>query len=218
MKVTVPIVILVVIGLIVALMYRLGAFRAVELSPREAGPFRVAYKRHIGPYYKIVPAIQEVEAWAKRQGEACASSFGEYLDDPRTVDEDRLRSNGGCVLLQPREPLPDGILAKTIERRLWLTASFRGAPSIGPYKVYPRAAEWIAENGYVQNGPTIEMYRVISEKDVETTYYFPIARPEGAAPPPDGAAPPEDAPVGQPAARREGAPPASATTSPRKGG
>lgn len=174
-------VVLAVSGLCLALMTRLGAFRPVALEAKEAGPFLTVYRAHEGAYHKIVPAIQAVEAWAKLKGEPCRISFGEYLDDPGSVDEDRLRSNGGCFVEAPPPDLPPGFKTRSIERRLWLTASFHGAPSIGPFKVYPRAAEWMRENGWRQDGATLETYRVITERDVETVYYFPIARREGEA-------------------------------------
>ena len=176
MKVILSATALAILALGLAMAVRLGAFQGVELSEKEDGPFRLAYLPHVGAYYKIVPVIQKVEEWAKAHGEPCARSFGEYVDDPRSVDEDRLRSNGGCVLDREPAALPDGFKFKTLDRRLYLTARFRGAPSIGPYKVYPRAASWMQERGYSQDGPTIEMYRVISQKDVETVYYFPLSK------------------------------------------
>lgn len=165
-----------VLALCAALAIRLGAFLPVALESREAGPFLFVYRNHLGPYHGIVPVIQAVESWAKSAKEPCTLSFGEYLDDPRQVDEDRLRSRGGCIVSRKPEGLPEGFESRVQEKRTWLTASFRGAPSIGPFKVYPKAAEWIQDNGFRQEGPTIETYRVLSEKDVETTYYFPIAR------------------------------------------
>ena len=176
MKVLVPLALLAVAGLLLSLAVRLGAFLPVELTVGEAGPFYLVYRRHEGAYYKIAPVISAVEAWAKERGEGCALTFGEYLDDARTADEDRLRSNGGCVLDHPVGPPGDGLFARTLPRRLYVIASFRGAPSIGPYKAYPKAEKWMKETGYARDGATIETYRIESEKGVQTLYYFPVLR------------------------------------------
>lgn len=160
-----------------ALMQRLGAFKPVELHADEAGPFRVVYRHHSGPYHKIVPEIEAVEKWAQAEGELCKTSFGEYLDDPSKVEEDRLNSNGGCVVNGDWSgKLPADLNYREIPRHLYVIADFDGAPSIGPQKVYPRVEKFMSENGYKQDGPVIEMYERTGQNQIKTHYYFPAER------------------------------------------
>lgn len=163
-------------ALIISLFFRLQAFKPVLLETQQVAEMKLIFKNHLGPYYKIVPTIEEVEKYVRANGETCELSFGEYLDDPDKEDQDRLRSLGGCLTAKTWENLPTDFLQKTIPPRFTLIAHFSGAPSIGPYKVYPKAADWMKENGYKQNAAILEVYKVINEKEVETTYYFPIEK------------------------------------------
>lgn len=178
MKSLIALVLITVVVLIGALLTRLGAFKPVEVRLEEAGPFRVVYRHHVGAYHKIVPVIEEVEKWAAGSGEPCQTSFGEYIDDPSVADEDRLNSNGGCVVTQDwNSRLPSGELSyREIPRRLYVVAEFEGAPSIGPQKVYPRAQKYLREKDLKTDGPVIEMYERTREGGIKTHYYFPAAR------------------------------------------
>jgi DNA gyrase inhibitor GyrI len=98
MKSILAVVFVVVTGLILSLMFRLGSFKPVRIDFANRPATKVVYKHHVGAYHKIVPVIEEVETWIKANGEKCDLSFGEYYDDPDVVAEDRMRSNGGCVV------------------------------------------------------------------------------------------------------------------------
>ncbi len=157
-------------------MIRLGSFKSVAISEAEEGPVKIVFKKHVGAYHLIVSVIEEVEAWAKANGESCHLSFGEYLDDPDKVIEDRLRSTGGCIVAKKWDfVLPEGFGYRELPRHLYVKAEFDGAPSIGPIKVYPRAKDYIESHGYQQVGPTYEIYEIISPEKVKTTYWFPVA-------------------------------------------
>jgi effector-binding domain-containing protein len=159
------------------MLIHLGVYKSVQLQVEERGPLRLVFKHHIGAYYQIVPTIQEVEDWAKKNSEACEVSFGEYIDDPAAVTEDRLQSNGGCIFNNaPVGALPEGFENKEKPRALYLIGHFDGSTSIGPYKVYPRATKWIKENAYVLDGPVIELYRVTSSRSGQTEWLFPIRK------------------------------------------
>lgn len=154
-----------------------GGYKPVVTEIADVGPMKVVYKENLGAYHKIMTVLNEVETWAKENGEACKLTFGEYLDNPKIVAEDRLRSNGGCVVEKTwNTGLPTGFIYREIPRRLYLTAVFEGAPSIGPLKVYPKADSIMQREGHKPNGAVIETYEILSPKAVETRYYFPIAR------------------------------------------
>lgn len=187
---------LMVVGIVVVfatgLALRLGAFKDVQVFQGEEGPTRQVYAPHTGPYHKIVSVITRVESWAKENGETCEFSFGEYLDDPKRVDEDRLQSLGGCIVEKDwsSAPLPEGLAYREIPRAHYVIARFDGAPSISPYKVYPKVFDYMAERGITPSGPITEVYRVAVDNSVdnsagtgaeakylETKYLFPAATP-----------------------------------------
>lgn len=178
MKGLVAFVFLTVVGLVLALAIYLGAFKDVTIAAQEAGPFKVVFKHHVGAYHKIVPDIEVVERWAVANGETCKISFGEYLDNPNTTDEDRLNSNGGCVVENDwsGKPLPDGLTYRELPRRLYVVAEFDGAPSIGPQKVYPRVEKFMTEKGLKHDGAVIELYERMPQAKLQTHYHFPVAK------------------------------------------
>jgi len=167
-----------VVTLIVWLVAHLGGFDHVSLEAKDIGPLRLVYKHHFGAYHKIEPVIEEVEKWAHAHSEPCTQSFGEYIDNPDTVDEDRLNSNGGCIVIADwsRKTLPEGFTYREIPKRLFVVAGFDGAPSIGPIKVYPKAQQFILDQHLKPDGPVIETYETQSEHAGKTRYFFPAAR------------------------------------------
>lgn len=165
-----------IIAFSIYMYFRLGMNKAVVLEAREAGPFKILYIKHTGPYYKIAEKIEYVEKWAKANGVSCEKTFGQYLDDPQAVAEDRLQSQGGCIIAEiPDEvSIQNEMLIGELPKRKYLIANFDGAPSVGPYTVYPKAFEWIAANSSALEGPIVEVYNVLNEKEVRTEYFFPI--------------------------------------------
>lgn len=165
-----------------SIAWKLGAFREVAIATQEDGPFHVLSKEHLGPYHKIADVILEVEAWARSQGEPCTRSFGEFFDDPERTDEDRLRSRGGCILNKSapadiealKSKLPANYNLTTIDQRLYAIATFDGAPSLGPVKVYPKVLEYVSLNRLEIKGAVIEIYEIHSERSGSTRYLFPV--------------------------------------------
>ncbi|MES2962778.1 MAG: GyrI-like domain-containing protein [Bdellovibrionota bacterium] len=165
----------VILALSISFAVRVGAFKDVAIELTELGPHKVVSRQHDGAYHQIVPVIEEVEKWARANGEACKHSFGEFLDDPKVVDEDRLKSHGGCLVEKEwATGLPEHFSYRELPRRKFLVAKFDGAPGIGPMKVYPRAMREISGRGLQIDGPVIEMYEILPENRVLTTYLFPI--------------------------------------------
>lgn len=167
-----------VILLVIAyFVYYLGVFKPVIMDMGEFGPFHLVYKKHTGAYHKIVPIIESVEQWVKTQpGESCVQSFGEYIDDPKQVEQDRLRSHGGCLLQKPllTEILPKEFEQKTLPKQFFIRAQFDGSPAIGPYKVYLKAQNLMEEKGLVPNGPVYEIYEILPHQKMKTEYLFSV--------------------------------------------
>ncbi len=155
------------------LAFYLGAFKPVTIDMGEFGPFHLVYTKHLGAYHKIVPVIESVEQWVKTQNESCAQSFGEFLDDPKQMEQERLRSHGGCLVNQPLQtPLPAEFEQRTLPSQFFIRAHFEGSPAIGPYKVYLKAQNLMREKGLVPNGPVFEIYELLPNQKIKTTYYF----------------------------------------------
>ncbi len=165
-----------IIAFSIYMYFRLGMNKEVVLEAREAGPYKILFLKHTGPYFKIAEKIEYVEKWAKANGIACDKTFGQYLDDPKAVSEDRLQSQGGCIIGEiPKDVKPqEDMIVGELPKRKYLIANFDGAPSVGPYAVYPKAFDWIAKNSISLDGPIVEIYQVVSEKEVLTEYLFPI--------------------------------------------
>lgn len=174
MRATVFVTFLAMIGLVVSLVVRLGGFKTVVIAEAEAGPWKTVSKHHLGAYYKIAPVIDEVEKYVRSHGRPCTLTFGQFLDDVDRVPEDRLNSNGGCIVEEALDTLPEGYVNGAIGKRRFVVGEFAGAPSIGPLKVYPRARRYMTQHLLTLDGPVIEMYQVMDDKSVITRYYFPI--------------------------------------------
>lgn len=177
MKTLISFIALAVFSMVIGLLIYLGAFKSVRITTTEAGPFRMVYKAHLGAYHKIVPDIEIVERWATSNGEACGSSFGEYIDDPAVVDEDRLHSNVGCLVIGDwTGKLPADLIYRELPRRLFVKADFDGAPSIGPQKVYPRVNTYMNKEKLKPDGAVFEVYERLPGGKLRTHYHFPATK------------------------------------------
>lgn len=179
----------VTLGLVIFFLYLFqytGAFKSVEIAKDSRGPYTVIFAEHTGAYHQIVKKIETVETWARTQGFSCRLSFGEYFDNPRLVEEGRLRSRGGCLVdfsLQAEAELyekvklalPDDFKTDIIPAGPAVVALFTGAPGIGPLKVYPKAEDFMAENKLTKKSNVIEIYEVFNKNSMQTTYIWPLA-------------------------------------------
>ncbi len=181
----------VVLGLLVYFSWYLGVFKPVNLVEKQVGPLHLLYKNHVGAYHKIVPVLNEVEKWAKENHISCERTFGEYLDNPNTVEEGRLRANAGCViaesspvassaavaaplLTQLPAQLPEGYFTREVPAKKYVTVVFEGSPGIGPMVVYPKVTDYFDAKRATIAGPVFELYKITSEKSMSTTYLFPM--------------------------------------------
>lgn len=162
----------------VTIYFRLGGHKPVEVSLTDYPELSIVYKEHVGPYHKINDVIVAVENWATINKLNCRRTFGEYLDDPRTVDERRLRSRGGCVVdgLAPEAAsqlnLTDGLQYQLLIAKKYVIAKFTGAPSISPFKVYPKVEQFMVEHNIKPVGSIIEIYTFNSANEALTEYLF----------------------------------------------
>lgn len=161
----------------VYLYLHLGAYKSPALVLEDRPRIDLLSKTHFGAYHKINAVITEVETWAKANNVDCSLSFGEYFDHPHQVEESRLRSRGGCVLKNEIQvpTLPDGFELASYPERLYVVATFDGAPSIGPYKVYDEVERYMLQNLLRPAGSVIEIYENTA-RGFLTTYLFPVKK------------------------------------------
>lgn len=155
----------------------LGAFKGVDISEAVQGPFKTVYVEHVGPYHKVNKQIERIEKYMQSQGITCGRTFGEYLDDPRSVEEARLRAKVGCIIEGEPPQLTEGLQVGEIPQRKYVVAVFTGSPGIGPLKVYPRVNDYMLKHNLKQSSALIEIYEIhsITEKNaMTTTYLFPV--------------------------------------------
>jgi hypothetical protein len=172
-------------GLIVfsiTVFFRLGGHKHVDIAVKDIGAYHTLSKKHIGAYHKIGFVIDEVEKWAKDNGVPCERTYGEYLDNPREKDEDRLQSFGGCVTGEDISPelkakLPQDFLLGQVDAGPRVVAVFKGAPSIGPFKVYPAVEKFMADKHWVAKGSVIEIYSIFGTREASTEYQFKYQTP-----------------------------------------
>ena len=161
------------------LAFHLGALKPVHITEEDRPEMHGLYENHVGPYHKTVSVIEKVEAWAKENKIDCHLSYGEYLEDPQTVEEARLKSRGGCIVEKLPWKLPEELHTIDYPKRHYVVAIFDGSPGIGPLKVYPKVAEYMGKHSLQQNGPVLEIYEIHSREKTEsmtTTYLFPVEK------------------------------------------
>lgn len=168
---------LVVFG--VTIFFRLGGHKSVQIEKRELPAMSVIGKNHTGAYHKIGDVIVAVEKWAQENNVPCRRTFGEYFDDPREKAEDRLQSFGGCLLevqisADMQKSLPAEFSYKNYPASSGVIAIFEGAPSIGPFKVYPAVENFMAEHRLKNIGSVIEIYQIMGARDARTEYLFKV--------------------------------------------
>lgn len=169
------------IGFATYLYFHLGFKKEATILGEKEAEFFLIGTSHTGPYFKIHEKISEIEAWAKKQNLPCEKTFGYFLDDPKISDEDRLRSEGGCISssfnYDETPLLPKHIFTKKLDKRKFLVLEFNGSPAISPFKVYPIADDWFAKNKIDRDLPVLEIYEV-NNASILTQYYFQIKEPK----------------------------------------
>lgn len=163
-----------VLGGLIYLYYHLGLGLPVEISFVTASEYRVVYQVHRGAYDRIVDTISEVEKKAQGLGVKCRITFGEYLDNPNTMEHARLTSLGGCVLESGEVIQKSELLEKTIPARAVVQGIFHGSPSLGPYKIYPQLFKALAAKHLQMSGPVLETYQS-NDGPFLTTVMFPVS-------------------------------------------
>lgn len=167
--------------LAIYLAFHLGLFKGVQLTEITEPPLVLLALEHRGAYHEINEVIKKVEDLAREKLWPCPKTFGLYLDDPQSMEPERLTSFGGCLLGAERPEMSVSAPFRIIEipAGAHLKAQFSGSPAIGPWRVYPRLVsrwqELMSRPEVETKWPqVIEFYTVTSQTEMTTEYYAPL--------------------------------------------
>lgn len=164
---------LIICGICIYLGMHLGVLKPVTIKEEVRGPYYLLYQKHLGEYYKISEVIDQVERSVRQDSLSCDQTFGEYFDNPKVVEQDRLRSRGGCISPQAYTQTPKGLESDQLPERRYVVATFSGSPAIGPWKVYPKVQDYLRSHRLNALEETIEIYTVNGDT-ITTDYLFPL--------------------------------------------
>ncbi|EMM79613.1 GyrI-like small molecule binding domain protein [Leptospira interrogans str. 2006001854] len=173
--------ILVLVVLLVAFLFYMGAFSRVLVQEEMKGPFYVLSHERIGDYRNVGLTFEALQKELPEKGIRNFKLFSIYLDNPNEVPKEKLRCEVGALFSKPLEKIPNGLSlelkTRTIPSKKYLTAEFplRNFLSIflGIYKVYPKLFRACEERGCDLKGrASIEIYEPLTEH--KTTYLLPL--------------------------------------------
>lgn len=176
--------------LMAVIAFRSGMLLPTEVAfhPEPLGPYNTLYKEVVGPYHEVASHIIEIEDFVKSKGVICIRTFGQYLDDPQSVDHERLRSHVGC-LFDPAEDLSFVINSQEykdknlrngrIEMPSYIEGRFEGSPAMVAFKVYPKIFKFAEQKQLnIAEQTALEIYEVKSNSKVLTrVIFYSVANP-----------------------------------------
>lgn len=171
----------VVLGLVAGFVFLLiyfGIVGEIKITEQEVGPFKVAYKTHIGDYSEIGKIQDEIYYSLVADGINASRGFGVYYDNPQEVDKERLRSEGGVIIEKNDysriSELKGKYNIKDIPKFESVVATFpyrnKFSILIGIMRVYPKLNNYLVEQGY-SSSPAMEIYDIENHQIV---YLFEI--------------------------------------------
>jgi DNA gyrase inhibitor GyrI len=114
----------------------------------------IAYREHVGPYWRIGRSFREITDWMLSTGQN-AALFATYHDDPLRTEAQSLHADIGCFCTQP--PRDNALASDTVSAH---TAAVMILPEgTDPNPVHHRRLlSWLAAQGHVPDGPVTEIY------------------------------------------------------------
>jgi len=165
--------ILIGILLLLALANRryLGGFNKIIVTEQVMGPYTIAYTQFVGNYSLVGPSMDMVYETLSGAGILSATGVGIYYDDPAVVEQEKLRSDVGTVVVGAditKVPQSDEIKIKNIAGKKSIVAEFPIKNSVsymaGVIKVYPVLKKYMIEKGYSNEVPVMELYDMEAKK------------------------------------------------------
>ncbi|MFA5113902.1 MAG: GyrI-like domain-containing protein [Candidatus Margulisiibacteriota bacterium] len=174
------IVIVALVLIVAAWLAYMGVFSTPKVTVQKVGPYTLVYEEYVGPYSNTGKVIQRVYDGCTLEGVMTEKGFGIYLNDPKMVDQNKMRSEIGCVL-EAKDFGKARQLRKKFKIKTWrasdcLVAEFpiRNNLSymIGPFKAYPELNKAMNAKK-AELGACMELYDMPARK---TLYIFQLAK------------------------------------------
>lgn len=143
-----------------------GGFRKIDLQIVTAGGEILVYEKVSGAYNQAAQISDKVYyELLHNHGIETTKGFGIFYDNPKNVEQSKLRSEVGCIVenidAATLEKLKANFQVKTLPQENYLVAEFpfKGFPSIiiGMLKVHPALEKYTAENN-LPDSPIMEIY------------------------------------------------------------
>lgn len=168
---------LIIIGAILALIAIViayyGGFKKVNFRVEEQGGETLVFKDMIGDYAKSKKLSDDVYYTLLNDYEIeTFRGFGIYYDNPKEVEQSKLRSEIGCIIEEKDtskvSQIRGELKIKTYPEKAYIVTEFpfKGTLSVifGVMKVYPTMDKFAEENGYKKDGAIMEIYDVPNKK------------------------------------------------------
>ena len=149
-----------------------GGFYKVNIQEKNTCGEILVYENVTGAYNQTKTVSDKIyyELLNKYKVET-KKGFGIIYDNPKNVEQSKLRSEVGCIMEntdnEMHEKIKEHFLVKILQNENYLVAEFpfRGFLSImiGMIKVYPKFGKYIFENKY-PDGPIMEIYDIPNKK------------------------------------------------------
>jgi|GEM_PF-3410116 AraC family transcriptional regulator len=152
-----------------AACYFAGLFDDMTLSTGVRGPYCTVYREHIGPFRQANTVLSDVGGYlADRRIPIPARAFARFLDNPRRVKSQNLRSMVGYITDSLLADVKSPYVAAVIPPVRAVTGvqyarSFL-SKYVGPLKFYPRLLRFCKQENLEFNGPVMEIYDASSKK------------------------------------------------------
>lgn len=130
-----------------------------EVKLKKSKDMKIAYVKHVGAYDKIPydKYFEKLFAWIKEKRlRPAGPPFGIFYDNPEEVSAKKCRSEVG-VSIRGNVRSGKDIKVKKVPSATVARIVHRG-PMKEYGKTYKKLNQWIAKNGYVWVGPSMEIY------------------------------------------------------------
>ena len=166
------VIVFIVLGLSIVIIGIFGGFNKVNIQTINTGGEILVYENVTGSYNQSSKISNKVYHELLNNFKIkTTKGFGIYYDNPKNVDQNKLRSEVGCIIENidndTLEKIKVNFQIKTLPNENYLVSEFpfKGFISImmGMIKVYPKMGKYISENGF-EDGPIMEIYDVPNKK------------------------------------------------------
>lgn len=173
MKIVLTILVVVIVLIVVVYAYY-GGFTSVKFEIKEQGGEVLVYEHVVGDYSQAGEVSDRVyQTLLHEENIATTKGFGIFLDDPKSVEKSKLRSEIGCIVDAADEALvarlSEKYNVKVFPKAKYASTEFpmKGKLSIfvGIMKVYPVLDKFCKEHN-ISGGAVMEIYDVPNKKTI----------------------------------------------------